>query len=84
VPGAAGNVYDAGDGMVPPEDGYGSMQLHNLDAGQTVFALNHWRAGDRADIGIGNSPGDTKDWTFSGNAGSWSSKRLRVYVRERK
>ena len=84
VVGAAGEVYDAGDGMVPPEDGYGSMQLHNLEAGQTVFALNHWRAGDRADLGIGNSSGDTKDWTFAANAGSWSSKRLRVYVRERK
>jgi len=84
VAGATGDVYDAGDGMVPPEDGYGSMQLHNLEAGQTIFALNNWRAGDRADIGIGNSPGNTKDWTFTGNAGGWTSKRLRVYVRERK
>jgi sialate O-acetylesterase len=84
VAGATGDVYDAGDGMVPPEDGYGSMQLHNLEAGQTIFALNNWRAGDRADIGIGNSPGNTKDWTFTGNAGGWISKRLRVYVRERK
>ncbi|MFN4918982.1 MAG: hypothetical protein ACK5MM_06140, partial [Planctomyces sp.] len=63
---------------------YGSMQLHNLEAGQTVFAVNNWRAGDRADIGIGNSPGNTKDWTFTGNAGGWTSKRLRVYVREQK
>ena len=84
VAGATGDVYDAGDGMVPPEDGYGSMQLHNLEAGQTVFAVNNWRAGDRADIGIGNSPGNTKDWTFTGNAGGWTSKRLRVYVREQK
>ncbi|HAP06441.1 MAG TPA: 9-O-acetylesterase [Planctomycetaceae bacterium] len=82
VPGAAGNVYDSGDSTAPPEDGYGSMQIHNLESGQTVFAVNHWRAGDRADIGIGNNPNGPQDWTFSGNAGSWSSKRLRVYVRE--
>jgi sialate O-acetylesterase len=82
VPGAAGNVYDSGDSTAPPEDGYGSMQIHNLESGQTVFAVNHWRAGDRADIGIGNNPNGPQDWTFSGNAGNWSSKRLRVYVRE--
>ncbi len=31
------------------------MQVHNHDAKQTLFALNHWREGDKADIGIGNA-----------------------------
>ena len=62
-------------------DGYGSMQVHNSAAGQTLFAINHWNVGATADIGIGNSTGQTRDWTFTGNAGSYSSKRLRVYVR---
>ena len=39
---------------------------------------------DFADLGIGNAPGANTDWTFSGNAKSYSSKRLRVYVRETK
>jgi sialate O-acetylesterase len=81
VTGAAGDVYDWGDGMFPPEDGYGSMQIHNPAKGQTLMALNHWRTGAGADLGIGNSTGQTRDWTFTGNAGTYSNKRLRIFVR---
>jgi hypothetical protein len=56
--------------------------VHNHGAQQTIFAINHWVAGRSADIGIGNSSGpQSRDWTFSGNARSWSKKQLRVYVR---
>ncbi len=58
--------------MSPPEDGYGSMQVHNVATKQTLFAINHWSAGGAADLGIGNGPGQTPDWTFSGNAQSYS------------
>lgn len=84
TPQASDTVYDGGDEMVEPLEGYGSMQVHNHSAGQTVFAINNWRAGAAADIGIGNSPGDTRDWTFSGSSRSWQSKRLRVFVRPQK
>lgn len=81
VAGASDTVYDWGDETAPPVDGYGSMQVHNHGAGQTVFAINHWRAGSGAELGIGNSPGQTRDWTFTSNAASYSSSRLRVFVR---
>lgn len=84
VKGAASNLFDFGDEPGPPLDGYGSMQIHNHGAKQTVFAINHWSAGAKADLGIGNSTGGTRDWTFTGNAGSYKSKRLRVYVRPKK
>ncbi|MFM7037339.1 MAG: sialate O-acetylesterase [Planctomycetaceae bacterium] len=84
IPEASDTVYDGGDEMVEPLEGYGSMQVHNHAAGQTVFAINNWRAGAAADIGIGNSPGDTRDWTFSGSSRGWQSKRLRVFVRPQK
>jgi sialate O-acetylesterase len=80
VPNASGQVYDFGDETADPEDGYGSMQVHNHDAKQTLFALNHWREGSRADLGIGNQPAENTDWTFAGNAGSYQMKRLRVLV----
>jgi sialate O-acetylesterase len=67
--------------MTQPHDGYGSMQVHNHDARQTLFALNLWVAGTQADIGIGNNPKDNPDWTFSKNAGSYPTKRLRILVR---
>jgi sialate O-acetylesterase len=81
VPNASGDVYDFGDEPTDPADGYGSMQVHNHDAKQTLFALNHWSEGGRADVGIGNRPTDNPDWTFAGNAGSYQAKRLRVLVR---
>jgi sialate O-acetylesterase len=81
VPDASSRVYDFGDEPADPRDGYGSMQVHNHAARQTLFALNHWREGERADLGIGNQPKDNPDWTFAGNAGSYPHKRLRVLVR---
>ena len=84
VAGASSDIYDFGDETAPPADGYGSMQVHNFGAKQTLFAINHWVSGAGADLGLGNGPDRTTDWTFSGNGGSYSSKRLRVYVRESK
>ncbi|WP_044250674.1 sialate O-acetylesterase [Rhodopirellula sp. SWK7] len=81
VKGASNQLYDTGDSPSTPVNGYGSMQVHNFGAKQTLFAINKWNAGNKADIGIGNSNGDTRDWTFTGNANSYDSKRLRVYVR---
>ncbi len=80
VPHASGQVYDFGDEPADPPNGYGSMQVHNHDARQTLFALNHWSEGSRADLGIGNQPQGNPDWTFAGNAGSYAAKRLRVLV----
>ena len=81
VEGASDSIYDFGDEIALPPDGYGSMQVHNVGAKQTIFAINQWKAAQRADIGIGNSDGNTKDWTFTNSASSWMNKRLRVYVR---
>lgn len=83
VKGASDVIYDFGDQKFPPVDGYGSMQIHNFAAGQTLFAMNNWVTGNGADIGIGNSTGQTRDWTFTSNAGNYSSKRLRVFVRSK-
>jgi sialate O-acetylesterase len=82
VAGASDAIYDFGDQIAPPVDGYGSMQIHNNSARQTLFAINHWVVGNGADIGIGNGPEQTSDWTFTANAGTYSTKRLRVFVRE--
>jgi sialate O-acetylesterase len=81
VPNASAEVMDFGDEPTGPPDGYGSMQVHNHAAKQTLFALNHWREGSHADLGIGNQPTGNPDWTFAGNAGSYQAKRLRVLVR---
>jgi len=81
VPNASAQVWDFGDEPAGGADGYGSMQVHNHAAKQTLFALNHWTEGSRADLGIGNQPTGNPDWTFAANAGSYQAKRLRVLVR---
>jgi sialate O-acetylesterase len=81
VPNASSDVYDFGDEPADPADGYGSMQVNNHDAKQTLFAVNHWSEGSRADIGIGNQPVNNPDWTFAANAATYPVKRLRVLVR---
>ena len=86
VPGASDTDYDFGDAPSDPPNGYGSMQVHHTAAKQTLFAINNWRKGGAsADIGIGNSSGKSRnarcfDWTFSGNGGAYSAKRLRIFV----
>ena len=64
VPNASGEIFDFGDTRTDPPDGYGSMQVHNHDARQTVFAINHWREGPHADVGIGNQPKDNPNWAL--------------------
>ena len=81
VPNASSQTWDFGDEPSDPADGYGSMQIHNHDAKQTLFAINHWREGGHADLGIGNQPTGNPDWTFAGNADSYAKKRLRILVR---
>lgn len=80
VPNASNETFDFGDEMTEPADGYGSMQIHNHDAKQTLFALNHWREGEHADLGVGNAPSGNPDWTFAQNADSYASARLRIFV----
>ncbi|MBM4079438.1 MAG: 9-O-acetylesterase, partial [Planctomycetes bacterium] len=84
IPNASSELWDFGDEIALPEDGYGSMQVHNHEAKQTIFALNSWKGGLKADLGIGNSTGQTRDWTFMRNADTYSLKKLRVLVRPKK
>ncbi|HUA66806.1 MAG TPA: sialate O-acetylesterase [Alphaproteobacteria bacterium] len=81
VPNASNDVFDFGDQPTAPADGYGSMQVHNHDARQTLFAINHWSEGLHADVGIGNQAQGNPDWTFAGNAGNYTAMRLVVFVR---
>ena len=83
MPCASQHSYDFGDQPIDPADGYGygSMQIHNATTEQTLFAINNWRQGERADIGIGNRVDKHSDWTFAANAQSYPAKRLRVLVR---
>jgi lysophospholipase L1-like esterase len=88
IPGASNANYDWGDGGVSGGSGYGSMQVHNYGASQTLFALNNWgsvgNTTNKLCVGIGNDPSPVNggvDWTFAENAATWNVKRtLQVYL----
>ena len=81
ITGASAGKYDFGDGKVEPILGYGSMQEHNHTAKQTLFAFNNFKAGKKADLGIGNSDGANPDWTFCANAGTYHSAKMYIMVK---
>jgi autotransporter-associated beta strand protein len=85
IPGASSasdnTGFDFGDGGAGTSAGHGSMQVHNYGAGQTIFAYNNWNNGG-GEIGIGNRTGTgvAPDWTHAGNAGSYTTRQLYVFV----
>lgn len=80
IPGAAGN-YDFGDNNNHSGSCYGSMQVHNYGASQTLFAWNAWDHSGYNDLGIGNRSSGHPDWTFANNASSYTLKSLEVWVK---
>lgn len=79
--GRGGSTYDTDD-TIGGASCYGSMQVHNYGAAQTVLAWNRWAVGGTDDIGLGNRSTAHPDWTFANNTGSYTSRTLYVLVRE--
>ena len=81
--GGDGDRYDFDDSNLI-NGNFGSMQIHNHGAGQTLFAYNDWGGNvnnDVDDVGIGNNTSTVNpDWTFSLNADSFTTKNLEVWV----
>jgi hypothetical protein len=81
---ASATGFDWGDSRTNTNpSGYGSFQVHNPAARQTVFAYNRWASasGGSDDIGIGNGPGTHPDWTLEGNAATYTGRKLVILVR---
>ena len=77
IPNASSDNFDFGDTRASGGN-YGSFQIHNYGASQTIMAYNQWGGINPAangDLGIGNGPNPARtDWTFSANTGQLSCK----------
>ena len=80
VPNANAGTFDFGDGGANTSAGYGSMQIHNYGASQTLMAYNNWGGTGNGDLGFGNQPSGNPDWTFANNAPSYTIKNLQVLI----
>lgn len=85
APGASATLYDWGDTRSTSASGYGSFQIHNPGASQTVLCYNRWATtsspATNDDVGIGNSTGANPDWTFATNSASYTTRKLVVLVK---
>ena len=87
VPNADGSSFDFGDiQSTEGTAGYGSMQIHDYESGETLFSYSAWgygSGGSGDDLGIGNNPDSegNPDWTFSQNCGEYDLKTLTVMIR---
>ena len=79
VANASSTLYDWGD-YRSVGGSYGSMQVHNHDASQVLFAFNSWNKAGAGDLGIGNGTGANPDWTTMQNTASYTVKTLQVFV----
>jgi hypothetical protein len=81
IPGASGTTYDFGD-TLGGGGNYGSMQVHNHGAAETIFSFSRWgsHSSGQSALGIGNNPGTHPDWTHQENANSYSTRHLQVLV----
>jgi sialate O-acetylesterase len=81
IPGADDRVFDFGDAMAPKNAaGYGAMQIHNWQGKHSILCFNRFGGGHGCDLGLGNSEGKTRDWTFTSSGRNYSQAEFLVLV----
>ena len=79
--GGSASAFDFDD--TPSTSGsYGSMQVHDYGAQETLWALNNFNASSANGlcVGIGTNPSGNKDWTHTWTAANYTSRKLYVFA----
>lgn len=71
------NTNDSGGGT---GSGHGSMQIHNIDTGETVIALGGFNQSKQ--FGIGTSTSGHSDWTSNTSKSGYQVANMYMFVRE--
>ena len=81
IPNADDKVWDFGDSLGGSQSpGYGCMQIHNWQKGHSIICFNRFGSAKSNDLGIGNSTGRTRDWTFTSSAKTCARAEFKVLV----
>ncbi|MFD2561386.1 Ig-like domain-containing protein [Aquimarina rubra] len=79
--GGDSGTYDFDDtAPVNTNNGYGSFQIHNHGASQTLFGFSGFNGGAIPDLGIGNNPTGDPDWTLEQNGTDYTTRKLYILV----
>ena len=80
----ANGMYDYWDTGFQNAVGYGSFQILDADTKTTLFSYCGWGKANNAGIGLGNSGGSSRDWTFSANInnGNYAVANIYSYIHE--
>lgn len=80
----ANGMYDYWDTGFQNAVGYGSFQILDADTKTTLFSYCGWGKANNAGIGLGNSGGSSRDWTFSSNInnGNYAVANIYSYIHE--
>ena len=66
IPNASSDLFDFGDSGGNTGNGYGSMQVHNYGASQTLFAFNNFNNGIKHRVLVSaTGRSSNPDWTFA-------------------
>ena len=72
---------DFGDAMASQNTpGYGLMQIHNWQGKHSIICFNRFGSGRSCDLGLGNSEGRTRDWTFTSSGRNYRQAEFLVLV----
>lgn len=81
IPNASDAVNDFGDMMSPDKSpGYGCLQIHSWQDKHSILCFNRFGSGKSNDVGIGDSEGATRDWTFASSAKNYARGEFRILV----
>ncbi|MBR0191077.1 MAG: autotransporter-associated beta strand repeat-containing protein [Thermoguttaceae bacterium] len=85
----SGSIYDVSDTPtgVPGTAGYGSMQIHSLETGQTIFSLNRYESTKAYGIGTNpsasaNSSNGQADYTFDYSKSGYKIANVYTFVHQ--
>lgn len=82
IPNGSDGNYDLGDERAGGGN-HGCFQVHDYLGKQTVFAVNHFLAKDRHDVGLGTQgpvKGSHPDWTFAQNSGRYKARKEAITI----
>ena len=78
----SGSIFDINDSGGSTASGHGSMQVHNVDTQETIFAVNHFNGNKQYGAGNNLHNNNGTDWTHDETRTGYQIANIYMFVRE--